>query len=135
MRASSAASATLLAALGLVAAIAAGAEARIAFYGSTGLGLDGLKGYLGAQDRQDRIVVETDEAPVRVLFFWDSPSLDPWVAVTDARGATVGEYQLGMANEVVLERPGRYVLMLTARSGAGHWLCVLLGSREWDKGR
>jgi hypothetical protein len=127
--------AVLLAALGLVAACGAGAEARIAFYGSTGLALDGLAGYLGAQDRQDRIVVATDESPVHVLFFWDSPSLDPWVTVTDAKGAVVGEYQLGKANRVILGRPGRYVLMLTARAGEGHWFCVLLAGGEWDAQR
>ena len=73
-----------------------------------------------------------DEAPVHLLFFWDSPSLDPWVTVSDAKGAPVGEYQLGRANRVVLGRPGRYVLMLAARKGEGHWFCVVLGSREWD---
>jgi hypothetical protein len=127
--------AVLLAVFGLFVVIGAGAEARIAFYGSTGLALDGLVGFLGVHDRQDRIVVETDEAPVHVLFFWDSPSLDPWVTVTDAKGATIGEYQLGKANRVILGRPGRYVLMLSSASGEGHWFCVLLGSRQWDTGR
>jgi hypothetical protein len=132
MRGRRATSAIILAALGLFAVVGAGAEARIVFYGSTGLSLDGLKGYLGAQDRQERIVVETDESPVHVLFFWDSPSLDPWVTVTDAKGAVVGAYQLGKANRVSLGRPGRYVLMLSSKGGEGHWYCVLLGSREWD---
>jgi hypothetical protein len=124
--------------LGLALAMAVAplpAEVQIVFHGSTGLGLDGLKGYLGDQDRQDRIVVYTDESPVHLLFFWDSPSLDPWVTVTDAKGVTVGEYQLGKANRIILGRPGRYVLMLAARSGAGHWFCVVLGSREWDTHR
>jgi hypothetical protein len=124
--------AALLVALGLCACQAAGAEARILFYGSTGLALDGLKGYLGDGDRRDRIVVETDEAPVHVLFFWDSPSLDPWVTVTDARGASIGTYQLAKTNRIILGRPGRYVLQIEARSGEGRWFCVLLGSREWD---
>jgi hypothetical protein len=124
--------------LGLALVLAAAslpAEVQIVFHGSTGLGLDGLKGYLGDQDRQERIVVYTDEAPVHLLFFWDSPSLDPWVTVTDAKGAAVGEYQLGKANRVILGRPGRYVLKLAAKSGAGHWFCVVLGSREWDPNR
>ena len=111
------------------------AEVQIVYYGSTGLGLDGLKGYLGDGDRQDRIVVLADEAPVHLLFFWDSPSLDPWVTVTDAKGATVGDFELGKANRVVLGGPGRYILVLTAKSGSGHWFCVVLGSREWDPGR
>lgn len=127
-----------IAALGFFLAVAAApvpAEVQIVYHGSTGLGLDGLKGYLGEQDRKDRIVVLTDEAPVHLLFFWDSPSLDPWVTVADAKGAAVGEFALGKANRVVLGRPGRYVLMIEARSGAGHWFCVVLGSREWDPNR
>jgi hypothetical protein len=131
----SGASAVLLAALGLFAVIGAGAEARIAFYGSTGLSLDGLVGYLGEQDRQDRIVVETDEAPVHLLFFWDSPDLDPRVTVTNAAGKTMGAYSLARSNRITLSSPGRYVLMLSSASGTGHWFCVLLGSREWDMGR
>jgi hypothetical protein len=111
------------------------AEVEIVFHGSTGLGLDGLKGYLGDGDRQDRIVVWSDEAPVHLLFFWDSPSLDPWVTVTDAKGLPIGEYQLGKANRVVLGRPGRYVLTIEVRKGEGHWFCVVLGSREWDAPR
>jgi hypothetical protein len=124
--------AVALLAIGMLVGLEAGAEAHIAFYGSTGLALDGLKGYLGGGDRQDRIVVETDEAPVHLLFYWDSPSLDPWVTVTDRAGALIGEYQLRKANRIVFGRPGRYVLVLTARSGEGRWFCVLLGSREWD---
>jgi hypothetical protein len=127
-----------LAALAFFLAFAAApvpAEVQIVVHGSTGLGLDGLKGYLGDQDRKDRIVVLTDEAPVHLLFFWDSPSLDPWVTVTDAKGAVVGEFALVKANRVVLGRPGRYVLVIEARSGAGHWFCVVLGSREWDPNR
>jgi hypothetical protein len=124
--------AVLLAALGLFAGAAAGAEARIAFYGSTGLSLDSLAGYLGEQDRQERIVVETDEAPVHLLFLWDSTDLDPWVTVTDAAGRTVGTYSLAPSNRITLSSPGRYVMMLSARSGAGHWLCVLLSGRQWD---
>jgi len=124
--------------VGLALALAAAslpAEVEIVFHGSTGLGLDGLKGYLGGGDLRDRIVVWTDEAPVHLLFSWDSPSLDPWVTVTDQKGATVGEHQLGKANRVALDRPGRYVLMLEARKGEGHWFCVVLGSREWDAPR
>ena len=118
--------------LGLFAGTAAGAEVRIAFYGSTGLSVDSLAGYLGEQDRLERIVVETDEAPVHLLFLWDSTDLDPWVTVSDAAGRTVGTYSLARANRITLSAPGRYVLMLSARSGTGHWLCVLLSGRQWD---
>lgn len=124
--------------LALAAALAAlplPAEVQIVFHGSTGLGLDGLKGYLGGGDRWERIVVWTDEAPVHLLFFWDSPALEPWATVTDAKGAPIGEYQLVKANRVALGRPGRYVLTLEARKGEGHWFCVVLGSREWDAPR
>jgi len=108
------------------------AEVQIVVHGSTGLGLDGLKGYLGAHDPRERIVVLADEAPVYLLFFWDSPSLDPWATVTDAAGAVVGEFALGRSNRVVLGGPGRHVVVLEARAGAGHWFCAVLGSREWN---
>jgi hypothetical protein len=124
-----------LTALAALAAFTAGAETRILFHGSTGLGLDGLTGYLGEQDRQERIVVETDEAPVHLLFFWDSKGLEPWVTVTDARGRRVGEQSLARGNRLTLGMPGRYVLMLSARRGTGHWFCVLLSGRQWDTGR
>ena len=124
--------AVLLAALGLFAGPQAGADARIAFYGSTGLSVDSLAGYLGDQDRQERIVVETDEAPVHLFFLWGSTDLDPWATVTDAAGRTVGAFALTPGNRITLTAPGRYVVMLEARSGAGHWLCVLLSGRQWD---
>lgn len=127
--------AAVAAALGLLLIVLApplAAEVQIVFHGSTGLGLDGLKGYLGGYDPRERIVVVADEAPVHLLFFWDSPSLDPWATVTDATGAVVGEYELGKANRIVLARPGRHVVVLESRGGAGHWFCVVLGSREWN---
>ena len=124
--------AVLLAVFGLFAGTAAGADARIAFYGSTGLSVDSLAGYLGDQDRQERIVVETDEAPVHLFFLWGSTDLDPWATVTDAAGRTVGAFALTPGNRITLTAPGRYVVMLEARSGSGHWLCVLLSGRQWD---
>jgi hypothetical protein len=132
MRHRSGSFAVLIAALGLFAGAAADADARIAFHGSTGLSVDSLAGYLGVQDRQERIVVETDEAPVHLLFFWGSTDLDPWATVTDAAGRTVGAFALAPGNRITLTAPGRYVVMLEARSGTGHWLCVLLSGRQWD---
>ena len=122
----------LLAAIGLFSGAAAGADARIAFYGSTGLSVDSLAGYLGALDRQERIVVETDEAPVHLFFLWGSTDLDPWATVTDAAGRTVGAFALTPGNRITLTAPGRYVVVLEARRGAGHWLCVLLSGRQWE---
>ena len=132
MRCRSGSFAILLAALGLFTGPQAGADARIAFYGSTGLSVDSLAGYLGDHDRQERIVVETDEAPVHLFFIWGSTDLDPWATVTDAAGRTVGAFALTPGNRITLTAPGRYVVMLEARSGAGHWLCVLLSGRQWD---
>ena len=93
-----------------------------------------LRQILRDVQRRRQRVVETDEAPVHLLFLWDSTDLDPWVTATDAAGRTVGTYSLARSNRVTLSAPGRYVMMLSARSGAGHWLCVLLSGRQWDTG-
>jgi len=68
------------------------AEVQIVVHGSTASPRR-LEGYL-AYDRQDRIVVQTDEAPVHLLFFW-TPRRSTVVTVTDAKGAVVGEYESG----------------------------------------
>ena len=62
----------------------------------------------------------------------DYSSESPIVTVTDAAGRTVGAFALTPGNRITLTAPGRYVVMLEARSGAGHWLCVLLSGRQWD---
>ncbi len=116
----------------LAAAAGAWAEAQLVPYGSTGLGTDALKGWLGAEHAQDRIVVRTTEAPVYLLFYWDSASMEPVVKITDASGALVAEVDLSKGNLVTFKKPGQYVCMLTLKKGTGHWVCVLMGGREWD---
>ena len=108
------------------------AEADIVPYGSTGLGTDALKGWLGTEHAQDRIQIRTTEAPVYLLFYWDSATMEPIVKITDAAGALVAEVDLSKGNLVTFKKPGQYVCMLTLRKGSGHWMCVLMGGREWD---
>jgi hypothetical protein len=114
------------------AASGAWAEAGIVVYGSTGLPVEGLQGWLGSGHERDRIVVRTDETPVYIIFFWDSRDLVPDVAVTDATGSRVGEFDLTRGNRVTLSRPGEFVCTITARKGSGHWYCVVLSGRTWD---
>jgi hypothetical protein len=108
------------------------AEAQLVPYGSTGLGTDALKGWLGAGHAQDRIVVKTNEAPVYLLFYWDTGAMEPLVKIVDAEGKLVAEIDLTKGNLVTLKKPGQYVCTLSTMKGSGHWLCVLLGGREWD---
>ncbi len=122
----------LLAAVLACAAAGAWGEAEIVVYGSTGLPVDGLQGWLGSGHESDRIVVRTDEAPVHVLFFWDSEDLTPFVTVTDSAGSRVGEFDLTRRNRVTLERTGEFVCTITARKGSGHWFCVVMSGWTWD---
>lgn len=108
------------------------AEVQLVPYGSTGLGADALKGWLGAEHRQDRIVVKSDESPVYLLFYWDSGAFEPVVKIADAAGKPVAEVDLTKGNLVTLQKPGQYVCIISARKGSGHWLCVVLSGREWD---
>ena len=71
----------------LLGAARLSAEAGIVFFGSTGLSVDGLKGWLGEKHREDRIVVRTDESPIHLMFFWDGPDLEPRLSISDAKGA------------------------------------------------
>jgi hypothetical protein len=116
----------------LLCAGAAWGEAGVVFYGSTGLSTEGLKGYLGEKHRRERIVVQSDESPVYLLFFWDSKDLQPMVSVSDSKGGKVADIDLTKGNIVTLKKRGRYVCMLSARQGSGHWFCVVMGGREWD---
>jgi hypothetical protein len=121
-----------VAAVLLLCAAAAWGETRLLFHGSTGLSTDGLNGYLGEKHPKERIVVQSDESPVYLLFFWDSKDLQPVVSVSGSKGEKIAEIDLSKGNIVTFKRPGRYVCTLSARRGSGHWFCVLLGGREWD---
>ena len=122
----------LLAALVLLPAARVSAEAGIVFFGSTGLAMDGLKGFLGEKDTEDRIVLRTDESPTHLVFIWDSPDLKPRLTISDAKGALVADLDLANGNRVTLHAKGEFVCVLSRRSGSGHWFCVVLGAREWD---
>jgi hypothetical protein len=69
------------------------AEVQIDLLRSTGLGLDGRKGYLSAQDSRDQFVVSTDESPIYLLFLWDSKdlALSLKVAVSGTRRPPTGD--------------------------------------------
>jgi hypothetical protein len=116
----------------LFSAAGAWPEVQIKVNGSTGLAVDGLKGYLGGSDAQERLLIKTDEPQAYLLFFWDSADMALTLTVTDASGKRVAEVDLAKGNILTLSKPGEYVCMLTARKGSGHWLCIVMGSREWD---
>jgi hypothetical protein len=108
------------------------AEAGIVFFGSTGLSVDGLKGWLGEKHREDRIVVRTDESPIHLMFFWDGSDLQPRLSISDAKGAAIADLDLTKGNRVTLNARGEFVCMISAKKGSGHWFCVVLGGKEWD---
>ena len=108
------------------------AEAGIVFFGSTGLSMDGLKGWLGEKDPDDRIVVRTDESPTHLLFIWDSPDLQPRLVISDTKGVVVADLNLTKGNRVTLNARGEFVCVISRKSGSGHWFCVVLGTKEWD---
>ena len=117
-----------------IALLSAGAwaDVQIRTNGSTGLSLEGLKGFIGGTDAKERILVRSDEPQAYLVFHWDSKDLELTLTVTDKSGKKVAELDLSKGNILTLSKPGDYVCILTARKGSGHWLCVALGSREWD---
>jgi len=120
-----------MAALLFLPAAALPAEVQIEDLQSTGLGLEGRKGYLGGADTQDRLVVHADESPIFLLFFWDGKDLEPWVKV-ERKGVVVAELDLTKGNKLTLIGGGDFVCTISSRKGSGHWLCVTLSGREWD---
>ena len=124
--------AVLLSTAFLLGAARLPAEAGIVFFGSTGLSVDGLKGWLGEKHREDRIVVRTDESPVHLMFFWDGPGLEPRLSISDSKGVAVADLDLARGNRVTLNARGEFVCVISAKKGSGHWFCVVLGGKEWD---
>jgi hypothetical protein len=112
------------------AASALPADVQVDFLRSTGLGLDGRKGFLSAQDSVDQFVVMADESPVYLLFLWDDKDLVPGLKVTRG-GTTVADLDLSTGNKVRLTGGGEFLCTIAARKGTGHWLCVVLSGREW----
>jgi hypothetical protein len=118
--------------LALAAAAAVHAEVEVAAYGSTGLKMEGLHGWVGPGHESERIVIRTDEAPVYVIFQWDARDFAPVLTVADSTGADSRDYDLTRGSRVTLGRPGVYVCTLSARKGTGHWFCVVISGRTWD---
>ncbi len=113
------------------AASSLAADVEVDFLRSTGLGLDGRKGFLSAQDSVDQFVVVADESPVYLIFLWDGKDLVPGLTVTQ-KGSTVADLDLSAGNKVTLTGGGEFLCRITARKGTGHWLCVVLSGREWE---
>ena len=107
------------------------ADVQVDFLKSTGLGIDGRKGYLSREDSVDQFVVMADESPVYLLFSWDGKDLAPALKVT-RKGAVVADLDLSAGNKVTLTGAGEFICTISARKGTGHWLCVVLSGREWD---
>jgi hypothetical protein len=107
------------------------AEVQIDLLRSTGLGLDGRKGYLSAQDSRDQFVVSTGESPIYLLFLWDSKDLALSLKV-EKKGAPAAEFDLTAGGKIRLAGSGEHVCTISARRGTGHWACVVLSGREWD---
>jgi hypothetical protein len=107
------------------------ADVQVDFLKSTGLDLDGRKGYLGQQDAADQFVVVADESPIYLLFLWDGKDLVPALKVT-RKGSLVADFDLSAGNKVRLTGAGEFTCTISARRGTGHWLCVVLSGREWD---
>jgi hypothetical protein len=116
----------------LCASVGVWADVQIRTNGSTGLAVEGLKGYIGGPDSKERILIKSDEPQAFLLFFWDSKDLALALTVTDKSGKLVAEIDLSKGNLLTLSRPGEYVCILSAKKGSGHWTCIAMGSREWD---
>jgi len=122
---------TALVAFFALAALSSFADARIVGSLGAGLGVEGRKGFLGPSNTHTSFVVRTDESPSYLLFFWDGKDFEPWVRV-EKKGTPIVEVDLSQGNRVTLNGRGTFTLTISAHAGSGHWLCVVLGGREWD---
>ncbi|HVP18614.1 MAG TPA: hypothetical protein VMU36_06420 [Spirochaetia bacterium] len=107
------------------------ADVRIAGSLGAGLGVEGRKGFLGPSNTHTSFVIRADESPAYLLFVWDSKDLEPWVRI-EQKGAQIVEVDLTKGNRVTLTGGGTFTLTISAHAGSGHWLCVVLGGKEWD---
>jgi hypothetical protein len=107
------------------------ADARIVGALGAGLGVEGRKGFLGPTNTHTSFVVRTDESPVYLFFIWDGKDLEPWVRI-EKKGTPIVEVDLTKGNRVTLTGGGTFTLTVSAHAGSGHWMCVVLGGREWD---
>ncbi len=107
------------------------ADVRIVGALGAGLGVEGRKGFLGSSNTHTSFVVRADESPAYLLFIWDGKDLEPWVRI-EKKGAAIIEVDLTKGNRVTLTGGGTFTLTVSAHAGSGHWMCVVLGGREWD---
>ena len=107
------------------------ADARILSQAGAGLGVEGRRGYLGPANTHTSFVVRADESLVYLVFLWDGSDLEPWVRV-EKKGTPITEMDLSKGNRITLKGGGTFTLTVSAQKGSGHWLCVVLGGREWD---
>ncbi len=123
--------AAALASFLVLSGLASFADVRVVGALGAGLGVEGRKGFLGPSNTHTSFVVRADESPAYALFFWDGKDLEPWVRV-EKKGTQIVELDLTKGNRVTLEGGGTFTLTVSAHGGSGHWLCVVLGGREWD---
>ena len=107
------------------------ADVRIPGSLGAGLGVEGRKGFLGPSNTHTSFVVRADESPAYLLFVWDGKDLEPWVRI-EKKGAQIVEVDLTKGNRITLAGGGTFTLTISAHAGSGHWLCVVLGGKEWD---
>jgi hypothetical protein len=114
-----------------LSALSSFSDVRIVGVLGAGLGVEGRKGYLGPSNTHTSFAVRTDETPTYLLFIWDGKELEPWVRI-EKKGTPITEVDLTKGNRVTLSGSGTFTLTISAHAGSGHWLCVVLGGREWD---
>jgi len=107
------------------------ADVRVVGALGAGLGVEGRKGFLGPSNTHTSFVVRSDESVAYLLFIWDGAELQPWVRV-EKKGSPIVQVDLMQGNRVTLSGKGTYTLTISAHAGSGHWMCVVLGGREWD---
>jgi hypothetical protein len=112
-------------------ALASFADVRVVGALGAGLGVEGRKGFIGPANTHTSFVVRADESPAYLLFVWDGKDLEPWVRV-ERKGTQIVEVDLTKGNRVTLTGGGTFTLTISAHAGSGHWMCVVLGGREWD---
>lgn len=112
-------------------AIATFADVQIVSGLGAGLGVEGRKGFLGPSNTHTSFVVRADESPAYLLFLWDGKDLEPWVRI-EKKGAAIVEVDLTKGNRVTLTGGGTFTLTVSSHAGSGHWMCVVLGGKEWD---
>ncbi len=112
-------------------ALASFADVRVVGALGAGLGVEGRRGFVGPSNTHTSFVVRADESPAYAFFLWDGKDLEPWVRI-EKKGEPIVEVDLTKGNRVTLTGGGTFTLTISAHAGSGHWMCVVMGGREWD---